>query len=270
MFIISERINGMFRNVRNAITEKNVEAIQQIAKEQLAAGADALDINVGPASADKIGTMQWMIESIQEVTDKPLCLDTPIPGVMEAALKVCDNPKIINSTNGEQEKLDALLPLAAEYNAEIIGLAMDSKGIPRDAAGRVEIALQILASAMEHGIEPNRLYIDPVILPVNAVQQQAPNALEALNQIRLLSDPPPKTVIGLSNISQGAKIGDEMRSLLNRTYVVMCIANGLDAAIVDPGDRELVDSTITADLLMNKAIYADDFLKAYRASKGIE
>jgi 5-methyltetrahydrofolate corrinoid/iron sulfur protein methyltransferase len=185
---------------------------------------------------------------------------------MEAALKVCDNPKIINSTNGEQEKLDALLPLAAEYNAEIIGLAMDSKGIPRDAAGRVEIALQILASAMEHGIGTDRLYIDPVALPVNAVQAQSPNTLEALSQIRLLSDPPPKTVIGLSNISQGA----QMRKLLNRTYVVMCIAHGLDAAIVDPGDRDFVDATITADLLMNKAIYADDFLKAYRASKGIE
>jgi len=110
MFIISERINGMFRNVRDAIVAKDAEAIQRIAKEQIAAGADALDINVGPASADKIGTMQWLVETVQEVTDKPLCLDTPIPSVMEAALKVCDNPRIINSTNGEMEKLDALLP----------------------------------------------------------------------------------------------------------------------------------------------------------------
>ena len=265
MFIISERLNGMFRSVRRAIVDKDAEALQRMAKEQLAAGADALDINVGPASADKAGAMQWMVETVQGVTDKPLCLDTPIPSVMEAALKVCDNPKIINSTNGEQDKLDALLPLAVEYDAEIIGLAMDSKGIPRDASGRVEIALQILASAMEHGIEPDKLYIDPVVLPVNAVQQQSPNTLEALSQITLLSDPPPKTVIGLSNISQGA----QMRDLLNRIYLVMCIANGLDAAIVDPTDRELVDAAITADLLMNRAIYADDFLKAYRASKGI-
>ena len=266
MFIISERINGMFRNVHDAIAEKDAESIKQIAKEQLAAGADALDVNVGTASRDKEGAMQWLVESLQEVTDKPLCLDSPIPSVIEAALKVCDNPKIINSTNGEMEKLDALLPLAAEYNAEIIGLAMDKKGIPRDASGRTEIALQILASAMEHGIEPNRLYIDPVALPVNAVQQQSPNTLKALSEIRLLSDPPPKTVVGLSNISQGSR----MRKLLNRTYLVMCVAHGLDAAIVDPGDRELVDAAITADLLMNKAIYADDFLKAYRASKGIE
>lgn len=266
MIIISERINGMFKAVRNAIMEKDAAAIQRIAREQIAMGADVLDVNVGPASSDKAGAMQWLVETIQEVTDKPLCLDTPIPGVMEAALKVCDNPRIINSTNGEKEKLDALLPLAAEYDAEIIGLAMDAKGIPRDASGRTEIALQILASAMEHGIEPDRLYIDPVVLPVNAVQQQAPNTLKALNEIRILSDPPPKTVVGLSNISQGS----QMRSLLNRIYLVMCVANGLDAAIVDPADRELVDAAITADLLMNKAIYADDFLKAYRASKGIE
>ena len=265
MLIISERINGMFRGVRKAIVEKDAEAIQQIAIEQLAMGADVLDVNVGPAARDTAGAMQWLVETIQGVTDKPLCLDSPIPKTIEAALKVCDNPRIINSTNGEKEKLDALLPLAAEYNADIIGLAMDKKGIPRDATGRVEIALQILASAMEHGIEPDRLFIDPVVLPVNAVQAQSPNTLEALGQIRLLSDPPPKTVVGLSNISQGA----QMRGLLNRTYMVMCIANGLDAAVMDPGDREMVDAAITADLLMNKAIYADDFLKAYRASKGI-
>jgi 5-methyltetrahydrofolate corrinoid/iron sulfur protein methyltransferase len=264
MFIISEKINGMFRAVRNAIAEKDAEAIQRIAKEHLAAGADALDINVGPASRDKEGTMKWLVETVQEVTDKPLCLDTPIPRVMEAALKVCDNPKIINSTNGEKERLDALLPLAAEYDADIIGLAMDEKGIPRDASGRTEIALQILASAMEHGIEPNRLYIDPVVLPVNAVQEQAPNTLKALGEVRLLSDPPPKTVVGLSNISQGT----QMRSLINRTYLVMCVGMGLDAAIIDPTDKEMVDAVITADLLMNRAIYADDFLKAYRASKG--
>lgn len=264
MFIISEKINGMFRAVRNAIAEKDAEAIQRIAKEHLAAGADALDINVGPASSDKVGTMQWLVETVQDVTNKPLCLDSPIPSVMEAALKVCDNPRIINSTNGEKERLDALLPLAAEYDADIIGLAMDKKGIPRDASGRTEIALQILASAMEHGIEPDRLYIDPVVLPVNAVQQQAPNTLKALGEIRLLSDPPPKTVVGLSNISQGA----QMRGLINRTYLVMCIANGLDAAIIDPTDREMVDAAIAADLLMNRAIYADDFLKAYRTSKG--
>ena len=266
MFIISERINGMFRAVRNAIVEKDAAAIQRIAKEQLAAGADALDVNVGPTSTDPEGTMQWLVETIQEVTDKPLCLDTPIPRVMEAALKVCDNPKIINSTNGEQEKLDALLPLAAEYNADIIGLTIDKKGIPRDASGRTEIALQILASAMEYGIEPDRLYIDPVVLPVNAVQEQAPNTLQALREIRLLSVPPPKTVIGLSNISQGA----QMRGLLNRVFMIMCIANGLDAAIVNPNDRDMIDDAITADLLMDKAIYADDFLKAYRASKGIK
>ena len=266
MFIISERINGMFKAVRNAIAEKDAEAIQRIAKEQLAMGADALDVNVGTASRDKAGAMQWLVETIQGVTDKPLCLDTPIPEVMEAALKVCDNPKIINSTNGEEEKLDAFLPLALEYDADIIALAMDKKGIPRDAQGRTEIALQILASAMEHGIEPDRLYIDPVVLPVNAVQQQSPNTLKALAEIRLLSSPPPKTVVGLSNISQGS----QMRSLLNRTYLVMCIANGLDAAIIDPTDREMVDAAITADLLINRAIYADDFLKAYRASKGVQ
>ncbi len=260
MLVIGEKINGMYKEVGKAIREKDKETIQKLAKDQVEAGADYLDVNTGPSSANPLEAMEWLVDTIQEVSDAPLCLDTTKPEVMEAGLRKCKGKAMINSTTGQQEKLDALLPLAVKYNASIIGLAMDEKGIPRDAAGRAEIALRIVAAAMEKGINLEDLYIDPLILPVNVAQTTAGHVLESLRQFKLLSDPPPKTVLGLSNVSQGTKA----RELINRTYLAMAQACDLDAAIIDPLDDDLMDAMITADLLLNKNIYCDAFLKAYR------
>ncbi len=260
MLIIGEKINGMYKVVAKAIQEKDKEAIQKLAREQVFASADYLDVNTGPASANPVEAMEWLVDTIQEVTDAPLCLDATKPEVIEAGLKKCKKKAMINSTTGQQEKLDAFLPLAAKYGASIIGLAMDEKGIPKDAAARAEIALRIVTAAMEKGISLDDLYIDPLILPVNVAQPTAGHVLEALRQLKVLSDPPPKTVLGLSNVSQGT----EERELINRTYLVMAGACGLDAAILDPLDSQLMDALITADLLLNKNIYCDSFLKAYR------
>ncbi len=260
MLIIGEKINGMYKVVAKAIQEKDKSAIQELAREQVSAGADYLDVNTGPASANPVSAMEWLVNTIQEATDAPLCLDATKPEVIEAGLKKCKKKAMINSTTGQQEKLDAFLPLATKYGASIIGLAMDEKGIPKDAAARAEIALRIVAAAMEKGISLDDLYIDPLILPVNVAQPTAGHVLEALRQLKVLSDPPPKTVLGLSNVSQGT----EETELINRTYLVMAQGCGLDAAILDPLDSQLMDALITADLLLNKNIYCDSFLKAYR------
>ena len=124
--------------------------------------------------------VEWLVDAIQEVSDTPLCLDTTKPEVMEAGLKKCKQKAMINSTTGQHEKLDAFLPLAVKYNASIIGLAMDEKGIPRDSAARAEIALRIVAAAMEKGISLDDLYIDPLILPANVAQPTAGHVLETL------------------------------------------------------------------------------------------
>ncbi len=260
MIIIGEKINGMYKVVAKAIQAKDKSAIQKLAEEQVFASADYLDVNTGPASANPVEAMEWLVDTIQEVTDTPLCLDTTKPEVMEAGLKKCKCKAMINSTTGQEEKLNAFLALAAKYGAAIIGLAMDEKGIPQDAAARAEIALRIVTAAMEKGISLDDLYIDPLILPVNVAQPTAGHVLETLRQLKVLSDPPPKTVLGLSNISQGT----EERELINRTYLVMAQGCGLDAAILDPLDSQLIDALITADLLLNKNIYCDSFLKAYR------
>lgn len=260
MLVIGERINGMFKDVKKAIQEKDKSVIQNLARAQRDAGADVLDVNVGPASPDQVGSMKWLIETIQEVVDIPLALDSSKPNVIRDAIDMCKKPPFINSTTAQKEKIDILLPLAIEKDASLIGLTMDEKGVPRDADTRTEIAATIITEATEKGFPMERLYLDPIILPCNVAQPQASHVLEAIKQIKILSTPPCKTVLGLSNVSQGTP----HRSLINRIYLVMAITAGLDAAIIDPMDRELVEASITAELLLNKTIYCDSFLDAYR------
>ena len=260
MLVIGERINGMFDDVKAAIKERNAKVIQDLAKRQVESGASVLDVNVGPSSDDPQGVMKWLIEVIQEVTPAALAIDSPNIKVVKGAFEVCKNEAIINSTTGQKEKMEALIPLAVEKKASIIGLTMDEKGIPRDADLRAEIAVRIVTYAGECGLPIENLYIDPIILPCNVAQPQAGHVLETIKQVKILSDPAPKTVIGLSNVSQGTKD----RELINRIYAVMAITAGLDAAIMDPMDDDLMNAVITAELLLNKNIYCDSFLKAYR------
>jgi len=260
MLVIGELINGMFLNVKEAIQKKDITAIQELAKKQVEAGADILDVNTGPASAEPVETMKWLIEGIQAVTDKPLALDSTKADVIEAGLKLCKKPALINSTTAQKEKLDTLLPLVKQYDASIIALTMDKSGIPRDKDARMEHAVTIVTAAQEAGISMDKVYLDPIVLPVNVAQAQCKELLEALKEFKILSDPPPKTVVGLSNVSQGTNV----RNLINRIYLVMGIACGLDAAIVDPLDKDLMDAMITSELLLNKNIYCDAFLEAYR------
>ncbi len=262
MYAIGERINGMFRAVGAAIREQNPEPIQELAKAQLDAGAQALDVNVGPTAEDPVAAMAWLVKAIREVTEASLAIDTTKPDVMKKGLELAGPGSIMNSTKGQQEQLDIFIPMAMEHEATLIALTIDENGVPRDANGRGEIALRVVAAAMEKGLDPSRVMIDAVILPVNVTQSTPGQVLETIRNIKVLSDPPPKTVLGLSNVSQGTM----QRELINRTYLVMALAAGLDAAIGDVLDTDLMDAMITAELLMDRAVYADDFLKAYRAS----
>lgn len=259
MLVIGERINGMFSDVGKAIAAKDKTVIQDLAQRQVSGGASILDVNVGPASADAKDAMKWLVETIQEVVNVPLCLDSTKSDVIEAGLRLVKQKAIINSTTAAQEKLDVLIPMAKKYNAGLIGLTME-KGIPRDRNERSQYAAQIISACMEAELNLSDLYLDPIILPVNVAQPQALEVLEAIREFQLLSDPPPKTVVGLSNVSQGT----EHKSLINRTFMIMAVAMGLEAAIADPMDRELMDAVVTADLLLNKHIYCASFMDAYK------
>ena len=259
MFIIGELINGMYLSIAGAIKEKNKDVIKKCALDQINAGADALDINCGPASKDPVSDIQWLVETIQEVTDKTLVLDASKPKVIESGLKVTRNRVMINSTTADPQKMEVLIPLAKKYNTKLIGLAMSSKGIPQNKDQRLELAATIVATCAEAGFPTDELYLDPIVLPVKVGQAQMQDILEVIREFRIISEPAPKTVIGLSNVSQGS----HLRSLINRTFLTMAIAYGLDAAILDPLDRHLMDTLITSELILNKQIYCDSYIEAY-------
>jgi len=153
-----------------------------------------------------------------------------------------------------------IVPLALRYKASLIALTLDKKGVPQDKNRRLELAAVIVADCQEKGFPLEELYIDPVVLPVNVAQTQLEDTLESIEEFKIISQPAPKTVVGLSNVSQGI----QDRSLVNRTFLIMAIASGLDAAILDPLDKQLMDSLITAELIQNKQIYCDSFLQAYK------
>lgn len=257
MIVISERVNGLFKSVEKAIENRDEEFIRQLAKEQVEAGADIIDINTGPGQDNPSEVMRWLVETVQKEVNVPLSIDTPDMIAMEAGLKAVKGKAMINSATAEEEKMNTLFPLAKKYNADIICLTME-KGIPNDANTRAELAMVMLAKAMEYEIPIENIYLDPLVLPVGAAQDQGPKVLEALDLFRTLHDPAPKTVVGLSNISNLTK----NRPILNRTYLVMLMAHGLTAAIMDPTDRELMSALKTAEVLLNKRLYADGYLKA--------
>ena len=263
----------MFTNVKQAIADKDKKVIQELAKKQTDAGAAYLDVNVGTAAADQEGTMQWLVEAIQETCSTPLCLDSQKPNVIAAGLKVINaqNGVLLNSTplnkKSDEEIFDKFIEMAnqAGPKANIIALTMDKNGVPQDTNNRVAIAAEIVSKAMEKGFDTQRLFIDTIVLPVKVpnAQSQPGSILSAMDQIQYLSDPAPHMTIGLSNLSQGAS----ERSLINRVFLAMAISRGLDSAIVDVFDQDLMNIVATAEMLMNKQIYSDSFLRAYTSAK---
>ncbi|HJX38304.1 MAG TPA: dihydropteroate synthase [Anaerolineae bacterium] len=239
MFKIGEEIQIISTRVRKAIEERDKEPIQQLASQQVEAGADALEVNIGPQKKGGPEVMEWMVDTIQEVVDVPLCLDTTNLAAMEAGLKRVRQQAIVNSTSAEPTRLQDVPPLAAKYEAKLIALTM-GKSIPVEADARVTIALeQLMPRIMEVGMPMDQILMDPLILTVSGMQAYCPEAIETIRFLKQISDPPPLTVVGLSNVSNG--VPKENRSLINATYAVMLLAAGLDAAIVDARDERLKD-----------------------------
>lgn len=237
MYKIGEEIQVISTKVRKAIEERSREPIQRLAVDQVEAGADALEVNIGPQKKKGPEVMEWMVDTIQEVVDVPLCLDTTNLAAMEAGLKRAKQQAIINSTSADPDRLRDVPPLAAKYNAKLIALTM-GKNIPVEADKRVAIAMeQLMPRMMEVGIPMDQVLMDPLILTVSGMQEYCPEAVETIRFLKQISDPPPLTLVGMSNVSNG--VPKENKSLVNATYAVMLLAAGLDAAIVDARDETL-------------------------------
>ncbi len=235
MILIGENINIMSETIGPALRERNPKPVQEMVKAEVEAGIDYLDINIGPARKTGDELMAWAVKTIQEVTDKPLSLDTTNRVAMEAGLKVCKGRALINSIS--PARMEEELPLVKKYNADMVGLLWGVEGMPRDAAERGIIIAELMYRASEAGVSNEDIWIDPIASPVSVEINQVTACLEFMSMLNDIA-PGCKSTVGLSNISNGTPT--HLRPYLNRTYMIMLMKYGLYSAIVDAFDAELI------------------------------
>jgi 5-methyltetrahydrofolate corrinoid/iron sulfur protein methyltransferase len=238
VYIIGENIHIISKRVKDAINDKNLKFFQDSAVTQVENGADVVDLNIGRLKAAP-EIMEWLVTELQklpELEDIPFCLDTTRSEALEIGCKLAKNQPIINSTDGE-ERLEEIPLMAKKYNAKLIALTMRKAGIPVGADERVGIATEyLIPRAEELDIPMEDLLVDPLVLTVSGCQEYCPECIEAVRMLKMIADPPPMTNVGLSNVSNA--VPREMRPLINRTYLVMLLATGVDYIIADPMDEE--------------------------------
>jgi len=269
MLIIGENIHIIAPTVKNAIAERDTATIQRLAKAQVDKGADILDLNIGPQKRSGPEVMTWMVNAVQEVTDVGLSFDTTNLAAIETGLKLAKHQGMINSTSAEPERLEKVPEVAARYSAKLIALLMGKGGIPVTAEERVAIAIdQLVPRAMEVGIPMEDLFLDPLVLTVAGCQEYCPHAVEAVRYIKQGMDPAPMTIGGLSNVSNN--VPNENRSLLNRVYLVMLMAAGIDAVIADPLDRRLMETIRIVEQRDDSTPVGNLLLSLYDATAAME
>lgn len=256
--IIGERINPTGKKGYSAeLREGKTAYIRREAQEQTTAGATLLDVNCGAPGADEPLALERAVYAISGVVGTPLVLDSSDPEALERGLKAADGKVLINSVNGEEKSLNAVLPLAKKYGAAVIGLTLDGSGIPKTAQGRLDIAKRIIDRALSLGIPRCDIVIDCLALTVSAEQDQA---IETLKAIRTLSqEMRVATVLGVSNISFGLP----NRPLLSATFFAMALEAGLSAAIVNPKDTEMMGAFRSAMVLLGKDLRAERYIDSY-------
>jgi 5-methyltetrahydrofolate corrinoid/iron sulfur protein methyltransferase len=237
MILIGEDLNVMSGRISKAIKERDPGPIRECVDGETKNGMDYLDLNVGPVKKSPQETMEWLVRTVQEFTDLPLCLDTTNTAAMEAGLKVSGKKALINSASGTAESRETMMPLAAKYKAGLVLSVINDAGLPSDADERAASIMESMEFAAELGIPSEDIWIDPVLMPVGVDQRQVLSYMEFIQMVPDLA-PGAKTVCGLSNLSYGAP--KELRGLLNRTFLVMIGRYGQDGAIVSGFDRELI------------------------------
>jgi 5-methyltetrahydrofolate--homocysteine methyltransferase len=262
MLIIGERINSTRKTIQEALEKKDASFIREEALKQFKAGANYIDINCGnPDESREIENLTWVIELVQKTVEAPLCIDSSSVRVLEKGLTLCKKPPMINSTTGEKERLDRILPLAKKCKAGLIALTNDEKGMPKTAEDRIKVAEYILNEAKKAGVPEEDIYFDCLVRPVSAEPDQALEFLRAVTLVKKLGRV--KTACGLSNVSFGLP----QRKLINSTFLSMAIYAGLDAAIIDPTDARIMTSLFAAEALIGKDEYCMNYITAARESR---
>jgi cobalamin-dependent methionine synthase I len=260
MIVIGEKINGTRKRVAEAILSRDKDFIKDLALRQVNAGAAYLDVNAGTPPEREPDDMIWLINTIQEVTDAPLCLDSANPKALTEGFKAVNKKPMVNSLSGEKNRVERVLPLACEHQTELIVLALDDKGIPDTVEKRIEIVSRLVKMTREGGLADNKLYIDPLITTMSTDINSGKMAFAAMRGI-LEEFPDVHITGGLSNISFGLPA----RSIVNQAFLVLAISAGMDSAIIDPEDVTLRSMIYAAELVLGRDSYCRNFTNAYRS-----
>ena len=237
MILIGENIHVISKVVREALVRRDENFVLDLIKAQNK--MDYIDLNVGPAKSDLLGVLPWLAKIIQGNSGCGISFDTTNSEEMKKGLEAFDGKTFINSISLDDERIEKIGGLAVEYDSNLIALTLSKEnGIPKTSDGRLEIAFDIYEKCLEKGIDNEKLFFDPLILPICVDQSQGIEAINTIKMIKESFDPPVKTVIGLSNISNGCP--KDLRPLINRVYASLAFGAGLDAAIVDAKDDELI------------------------------
>ncbi len=260
MLIIGERLNTSRPPINEAVQRRDVRHITGEARAQVEAGAGLLDVNAGSRRDSEVEDLSWLIRIVQEaVPGTRLCLDSPRPETLRAVLEQVEKPPLLNSITAERARFRAMAPILGLRECDVLALAVDERGTPKNAAQTLEVALRLVGELEALGVKRERIYVDPVIQAVSAAQGAALMALEAISRIRQ-ELPGIKVLCGLSNVSYGLP----RRQLLNRTFLALAVEAGLNAAILDPLDGELVGTLRAAELLLGRDPWCQAYTLAFR------
>jgi 5-methyltetrahydrofolate corrinoid/iron sulfur protein methyltransferase len=262
MLIIGEKLNGTLKKTGAAIAARDVAFVQDLAQRQAAAGADFIDLNAGTTPEREPEDLIWLVDSVQAVTDKPLCLDSANPRALAAALERVARPPLINSISGETRRLEGVLPLVPGRSCGVVALLLDDTGIPKDMVGRLTVARGLLERTRSLGVPDEQVYVDPLAIAVSTRQDGGMVALETMRALRAEA-PGVRFSIGLSNISFGLPA----RRVINRVFLTLALAHGLDAAIMDPLDDSLYSELLAAEMVLGRDRFCRKYTTAFRNNR---
>jgi 5-methyltetrahydrofolate--homocysteine methyltransferase len=260
MKIIGEKINGTRKLVGKAIAERDGTFIQNLAKKQVDAGAHWLDVNAGTHPDHEADDLVWLIQLVQDVVDVPLCLDSANPPALRRAMQVVKRTPMINSISGEAARLEGILPIAAEFGCEVIALCMGDQGIPPTTDARLAVIARVFEATRAANVPDEKVYVDPLAMTIATNNQAGQVTFTTMRAVRA-QYPSAHISCGLSNVSFGLPV----RSLINRTFLVLALSAGMDTALIDPNDRELQAAIRAADLLLGSDKHCLNYTRAYRA-----
>lgn len=259
MIIVGELINASRKAIAAAIQAEDAEAIQKVARDEFEAGAHYIDVNAGIFVGKEADYLEWLVKTVQAVVDIPCCIDSPDPKAIERALAVHKGTAMVNSISLEKDRYDNLLPVVAGTDLKVVALCMSDEGMPETTEARLKIADKLINSLVANKVPLENIYVDPLVQPIgtnSAFGIEFINAVEAIT----VKFPGVHTMCGLSNISFGLP----NRKFMNQMFAVMAIAKGLDGLIINPLDKAMMASLVTAETLRGRDEYCTKYLKAHR------